>query len=266
MYKLKMHALYDHFPDLNPLPGEAYINCYCDNNVKECNTPGRNICLLLEPRSMIGGAYDYVSLNSHLFSYIFTHDSQLLTLPNAHLLNWADVWLTTDSIKDKGISIVTSPKNWCSLHNARLELYKYFLNHPKVDCFYGDWNNKTIPNIDARDYLEHYRYSIIIENDIDAEWYTEKILNCFATKTVPIYFGASKIRDKFNPDGVIFANDWRDIPDMINHLDIETDYAKRLDAINDNFVRVEPYKIPWKQRFFMHYGHMLEGLQNGGTY
>ena len=31
--KIKMHALYDHFPDLNPKEGEEYIECYSDTFV-----------------------------------------------------------------------------------------------------------------------------------------------------------------------------------------------------------------------------------------
>ncbi len=262
MYKLKVHALYDHFPALTPQDGDKYIDCYCDNNVRECIQPGKNIAMLLEPKSMIGGAYDYVKNHADLFRYIFTHDSDLLELPHAYLLNWADVWLTTDSEKTEGISLITSPKNWCPLHNARLELYKMFINNPKVDCFYGDWNNPKVKNIEARDYLEHYKFSIIIENDIDPNWYTEKIMNCFSTKTVPIYYGATKILDIFNSDGIIFVDNWKDIPQIVDNLDIDTEYTKRLEAIEYNFHRVDHWKTPWKQRFFDTYGDLFERLCN----
>ena len=149
---------------------------------------------------MIGDAYDYVLTHYTQFKYIFTHDSQLLRLPNARMLNWADVWLTTDSEKNMGISLCTSPKDWCPLHHARLQLYQHFRKSNVVDTFYGDWNNPELPNIKPEDYLEHYKFSIIIENDIDDFWFTEKILNCFSTKTVPIYVGARKIRELFNKE------------------------------------------------------------------
>lgn len=262
MMRIKMHAMYDHFPDYNPKPGEDCINCFSDTYVKECKEPGRNFALLLEPRSMIGDAYQYVFDNAHLFAYIFTHDSQLLKLHNAKPFNWADVWLTTDSEKNKDISLVTSPKNWCPLHNARLELYERFKDDPRVDTFYGDWNNPNIPNIKPEDYLEHYKFSIVIENDIDDYWITEKILNCFATKTVPIYVGSPMVEKIFNPDGIIRLQ-VEDIPRIIDHLNVNEAYRYRQQAINDNFKRVEPWKTPWKKRFFRDYGKLLEDLQNG---
>ena len=261
MIKIKMHAMYDHFPDHNPVEGEPYIDCYSDSYVRECVNAGNNIAMLLEPRSMIGEYYDYVLTHYTQFKYIFTHDSQLLRLPNARMLNWGDVWLTTDSEKTKGISLVTSPKNWCPLHKARLELYNYFKDRPEVDCFYGDWNNSEIPNIQPQDYLEHYKFSIIIENDLDDYWYTEKILNCFSTKTVPIYVGARKIYNLFNPYGIIAAT-IEDIPFIVENMDLEHFYESNQEAIEDNFRRVEPWKTPWKERFFRDYGDILEELQH----
>ena len=263
MIRLKMHAMYDHFPELTPINRlEPYIDCYSDMYVFECTKPGANIAMLLEPRSMIEKSYEYVYDHPEYFRYIFTHDSQLLTLPNARMLNWADVWLTTDSVKDKGISLVTSPKDWCPLHHARLELYNYFKEHGGVDCFYGDWNNSDIPNIKPEDYLEHYKFSIVIENDIDDFWFTEKILNCFATKTVPIYVGARKISEIFNGTGIIWA-ECEDIPFIVEHLALDYAYECRKEAIEDNFKRVEPWKTPWKERFFRDYGDLLEDMIHG---
>lgn len=263
MIRLKMHAMYDHFPDHNPVEGEPFIDCYSDTYVEQCKGPGNNIALLLEPRSMIGPAYEYVAAHPDYFRYIFTHDSQLLTLPNARMLNWADVWLTTDSPKTKGISLVTSPKDWCPLHHARLELYNYFKDFGGVDVFYGDWNNPDIENIKPQDYLEHYKFSIIIENDIDDFWYTEKILNCFSTKTIPIYVGASRIEEIFNPAGILQVRNYKEIPWLVEGLNLDLTYNMHREAIEDNFKRVEPWKTPWKERFFRDYGDLLEGMMNG---
>ena len=267
MIKIKMHAMYDHFPELNPINRlEPYIDCYSDMYVFDCKKPGANIAMLLEPRSMIAKSYEYVYDHPEYFRYIFTHDSQLLTLPNARMLNWADVWLTTDSEKTKGISLCTSPKDWCPLHHARLELFEYFKRQGPVDVFYGDWNNPEIQNIKPQDYLEHYKFSIVIENDIDDYWYTEKILNCFSTKTVPIYVGARKINELFNEKGICQLDDWLDVPafiDFINKTDLDCFYLAMQKAIEDNFKRVEPYKTPWKERFFRDYGDLLEDMIHG---
>ena len=261
MVRFSMHSIYG---DASPFPDRKGndFELYCDTKVEDCKGPGRNIAMLIEPRSLIGNAYDYVAAHPDYFKAIFTHDDRLLNLTNAHLFLWCDVWCESDSEKTKGISLVSSWKNWCPLHNARLELYQQFLDNPKVDCFYGDWNNSDIPSIKPEDYLEHYKFSIVIENDIDDFWYTEKILNCFATKTVPIYVGAGQIKELFNPEGIIQVKNYIAIPKLIEDLNLEKTYNIRLDAIEDNFKRVEPYKTPWKERFFRDYGDLLEEMLN----
>ena len=130
-----------------------------------------------------------------------------------------------------------------------------------MDTF-GNYKGDRSAWIEAKEYLEHYKYSIIVENDIDDLWYTEKILNCFATKTVPIYVGSPTIGDRFNADGIIQAKDCDQIPQIVAELDTEKDYQSRMDAINDNYGRLDYYRTPWKDRFFNHYGAILEGLQN----
>ncbi len=260
MIRIKMHASYDHFPDHNPVTGERYIDCYSDSHVTECMGPGNNIAMLLEPRSMIGDYYRYVSEHPEYFRYIFTHDSELLKNPNARMLNWGDVWCTTDSEKTKGISIVSSWKDWCSLHRARLELARYY-DHPgsRVDC-YGSFRGDKGHWDDVRIAHEHYKFAIVVENDIDEFWYTEKLLNCFSNKVVPIYVGATRISELFNAEGIIQVADWHNIPWIIDSLDIEAEYEKRIEAVNDNFERVKPYKTPWKERFFRDYEKMLEEM------
>ena len=249
---------YDTFPDLHPIDGQPCVNTYQDN---ACIGQVDGIAFLFEPRSMIGPAYDYVEQYSDNFTLIFTHDSRILEKPNAYFFNWANVWYTSDSPKTKGISLVSSWKDWCPLHKARISLAQLFSMSNKVDV-YGTWND---PNknpelvVPVKDYLENYKFSIIIENDIDDLWYTEKILNCFSTKTVPIYLGARKIGDVFNEKGIIRVNDWMEIPEVVNNLDIDS-YDSYLPYINDNFERVKEYTTPWDKRFFKAYTDVIEGI------
>ena len=265
MIRFNTHSLYDLFPYNHAEDGEPFIECYNDSFVEECKHPGCNIALLLEPRSLLPNAYKYTEEHADLFRYIFTHDSKLLRLPQARWLNWADVWLTTDSDKTKGISLCTSSKDWCPLHKARLELAEYFKDRPEVDVFHGDGSfkyDKVKLTYQPEEYLEHYRYSIIIENDIDEMWFTEKLLNCFSTKTVPIYVGARGINALFNVGGMIRVEDWHSIPYIVENLDVISYYESRRKYIEDNFRRVEQYKTPWPLRFMNDYKYLLEGLIN----
>lgn len=249
---------YDTFPDLHPVEGQPFVNTYQDN---ACIDQTDGIAFLFEPRSMIGPAYDYVEKNADKFDLIFTHDSKILEKPNAYFFNWANVWYTSDSEKTKGISIVSSWKDWCELHKQRIELARLYKDSDKVDV-YGTWDdpNKT-PElvVPVSDYLEHYKFSIIIENDIDELWYTEKILNCFSTKTVPIYLGATKIGDIFNDKGIIQAKNIEEIKEIVENLDTES-YTSYLPYISDNFERVKKYTESWYKRFFDTYTDVIRGI------
>lgn len=258
--RIKMHAVYDHFPERNPIPGQPFINCYADSRVVECIAPDRNIAMLLEPRSMIKEYYDYVEQHYNYFNYIFTHDSRLLTFPNARFLNWGDVWHTSDSVKDKGISLIASWKNWCPLHEARIELAKFYENNSKVDV-YGSYRDRETWT-STQEAHEHYKFAIVIENDIDEYWFTEKLLNCLSNKVVPIYVGATRIGDIFNAEGIIQVHNWKLIPEIVRTLDIDSEYQKRQQAIDDNYIRVKAYAKNWKDRFFEDYESILEGLLN----
>lgn len=262
MIRIKMHSIYDNFPDLHPLPDEPYVDCYSDHKIEECTAYHKNnIAILFEPKSLLPDAYEFVLKYADRFRYIFTHDSELLRLPNARLVLWADVWHTSDCEKTKGISLVSSWKDWCPLHKARLELARQFDDSDLVDV-YGSYKDKETWT-EAAVALDEYRFSIVIENDLDDYWFTEKILNCFATKTVPIYVGASRIGDVFNSAGIIQVENWKAIPEIVRALNIEHEYNTRINAINDNYERVKAYEKPWKQRFIEDYRHLLEEVQYG---
>jgi hypothetical protein len=88
--------------------------------------------------------------------------------------------------------------------------------------------------------LEEFQYTIAVENAIYQNYFTEKIVDAFATKTVPIYCGCPNIGDFFNKDGIIELNSEKPIQEALSELKPE-DYAKRHDAIEDNYQRSLKY-------------------------
>ena len=65
--------------------------------------------------------------------------------------------------------------------------------------------------LDKIDGLKDYCFSFAVENDIVPGYFTEKILDCFMTGTVPIYIGHEYIKSIFDERGIIFYNDSFDI-------------------------------------------------------
>ena len=81
-------------------------------------------------------------------------------------------------------------------------------------------------------------FSVTIENDSYLTYWTEKILDCFVTGTVPVYYGSPDIFDFFNEDGIILLNDDFDVASLN-----EEEYYKRMGAIEDNFNRALKYDV-----------------------
>ena len=66
----------------------------------------------------------------------------------------------------------------------------------------------------------------------------EAILDCFATKTIPIYLGTKNITKYFNKEGIIFF-------DNHNFKDLSIDlYKEKIDAVNENYEKVKLYRSP----------------------
>jgi hypothetical protein len=85
------------------------------------------------------------------------------------------------------------------------------------------------------------QFHIAIENTKIDNYFSEKLLDCFQTKTVPIYYGCTNTHEYFNVDGILFVDNLRDIINVCRGLTPET-YNSMLPSIEDNFNRSEKWK------------------------
>jgi hypothetical protein len=79
-------------------------------------------------------------------------------------------------------------------------------------------------------------FSVCIENITYDSYFTEKILDCFATGTIPVYKGTKKILDYYDGNGIIFLDDLLDFSDLTPEL-----YLSKMDSINRNFKTLSEY-------------------------
>jgi len=168
------------------------------------------------------------------FKYIFTHNKNLIKI-DKNFFKFAPAngtWISNPYIsnKNKLISMITSNKSETEGHKKRLEIAKMFYNNLDL---YGRGFNEIQKKEEG---LEEYMFSICIENGMYETYFTEKILDCFAVGTIPIYLGTPDIFDYFNKDGIILL----DQNFSINKLSIEL-YESKKNAIIDNFERVKKY-------------------------
>ena len=264
--KIEMHGLYDHFPNHVPdIPFEPSIDCYNDHFCMICDIAPNSIALLIEPRSIQPGVYEWMEHNYKKFKYVFTHDSKLLKIcDNAKLILWgmgnSNYNSFNDIPKTKNISMVSSDKEMCELHKARKKLAVKLKDSALADT-YGTFDGGAFA--DTKTIYAAYRFSVVVENYIDDYWFTEKICNCFANKTIPIYYGAKKISVFFNWKGIIEIRNMEDFEKTIrtisdNPIKIYENYRA---AIEDNYIRVRKYEN-FEDWFFREYESLLEEILN----
>jgi hypothetical protein len=101
-------------------------------------------------------------------------------------------------------------------------------------------------------------FHVAIENVSHDDYFTEKIIDCFLTRTIPVYWGCPNIGTFFDADGIIHVKampkqgpdfnateiDFVETSELllsaINHL-TEVDYECRKGAIQTNFERARHY-------------------------
>jgi len=99
-------------------------------------------------------------------------------------------------------------------------------------------NNKILQEL--KHPLFDSQFHICIENSKQKNYFTEKIMDCFVTKTVPIYWGCPNIGDFFDYSSIIIVNDLKEIIDACNSLTSES-YNKMLLGIENNFLSSKKY-------------------------
>jgi hypothetical protein len=192
---------------------------------------------LCESRAVVPDVYKYVKENyknlKNYFRKIFVHDYDLLALgegfeyvpPAANF-----TWLKDRRIfkKQSLLSMVSSGKNFTEGHKFRNAIMAKQMELNPWIVFFGR-NHKPF-NI-KEDSLADFMFSITIENESYSNYYTEKLMDCFASGTIPIYFGTPIVEKMFNRDGVIT------LTEDFNPQNLSPDLyeSKRL-AIEENFV------------------------------
>jgi hypothetical protein len=225
------------------------------------------IAWLIEPKSINAASYSWILANRHKFTYILTHNEDLVKIDEKQFkfYPFGGCWIEPSErrmfYKTKNISIIASSKKTTVGHNLRHEIINKF--PLLIDGVYGNGYNPIDNKLQA---LRDYRYSIVIENEKSDTWFTEKIIDCFACGTIPIYWGTNKIKSLFDGMGILMLNDnINDIGDVLisiqngEYNDVnygEYYYKKQIQAVKNNFHIMNEYALPedWLYKhFFLRY-------------
>lgn len=203
---------------------------------------------------------NYLLKHGESYDLILTYyDSVLSELPNSELNYFAGTWINEirdNFVKNRKLSFITSNKNFATGHKVRMDVVKN-LSH-RFDL-YGRGFNEIENKMEG---LENYQFSVVIENEFMNNWFTEKIVDCFMTKTIPVYKGCPNIGDFYDEAGIIKFNDVEDLDSIIGSLD-EDRYKSMLESVNRNY-NIAINDIPFNKRIEKKIKEKLEsnGINN----
>lgn len=230
-----------------------FFTDYCLQDVVKYKSQQKKVAWLIEPKAISPNSYSYIENNHHLFDYVLTFDRELLaTIKNSMYAPYGTYWVTNKNIynKNKLLSIIASFKNETLGHKIR----HHIINTTKGLDVYGKHPNyKYVAS--KNEALDDYYFSIAIENSIQDSYWTEKLLDCFVTKTIPIYWGTRDVSNFFNQDGIIFFNKSTELRSILDTLTPEL-YKQKEHAIEENYKLALQYKDP-EDYIFKNYKYLI---------
>lgn len=242
----------------------CFITDMCLQDVKKASGVKRKIAWIHEPRAIHPHVYDWIADNNRLFDFVLTYDKELLSRGENFLyyphgrcwINYEDDQTPaasykrlSDKLEDpKLCSIIASGKNFTEGHKLRHQVINEDINGIDV---YGYGYNPVESKTEA---LDQYLFSVTIENCRQPGYWTEKIVDCFATQTIPIYWGDTSVTEHFNPNGIIFFEDIEELDSIIDDLRFngEERFEEMKDAVVENCALVDKYRIP-EDWLYLHY-------------
>lgn len=199
---------------------------------------------------------DHVLKNKDKYTTILTCNPEILsTCDNAQLFPYGTTWLNKskhhpDSLgqfseelgylfKENTVSMVCGSLSGKVGYDIRHIIWSHKDKIPAKLKFYSSTrfpipNEPTLPN-DDKIHLFNSMYSVVVESSSEPNYFSEKLIDCLITKTIPIYWGCPNISEFF--DTSYWIN-----PNAILLQDYSNDYYhSNIEKINSNFEKAKYY-------------------------
>ena len=226
-------------------------------NYEQLNKNPYNILIIQEPNQLFG-LHDYAISTKDNFSCILTWGETILEkCENSILLPFGTSFLCEctefyENLKIENkkfdVSFLCGPKKITEGHFLRHKIFSR-INEVKID---KTWIYQC-PSEEKKKCWNSY-FHIAIENSKNKNYFTEKIIDCFLTKTIPIYWGCSNIEEYFNKDGFIKFNSDEELMHILNNL-TPCYYHDRKKVIEENYKKALYYAD-----FFYRLNEILEQI------
>lgn len=130
----------------------------------------------------------------------------------------------------------------CFAHETRSVFFDLLSHYKKVDSGGRYKNNVGGAIKDKFEFQKKFKFSIAFENCSYAGYCTEKIVEAFAARTIPIYYGDPDVVKDFNPKAFVNAHDYGSLEEVVERV-------KEIDANDELYLQIinEPIISPTNQ-------------------
>ena len=223
---------------IGDLPANAHVICFPSSALvflPRFGVKARISIMIVEPKSVHARYFQWLRLAHRRFHRILTRDRPFLsTIPNGLFFNFVLGW-----VREANEGGVEKTINLSIIASARAHLEGHKLRHRVVSWLKAEQIDADVlgrgyrPFENKADGLAPYRYSIVIENSRESGYFTEKLLDAFMCRTVPIYWGASDVAGQFDGSGMLICETFEDIKAAVRQIG-DQDYNERAAAIERN--------------------------------
>ena len=163
--------------------------------------------MVLEPEAIHGKHMRLLRLSHRRFHRVLTSNEALLAaIPNGVLFplgwTWVPDWAERRHVKSRMCSLIASGKRDLEGHLLRHSMAEWVGNDGlDVDVMGKGYQ----PFEHKHEGLSPYRFSIVIENVRERNYFTEKLIDAVLCQTVPIYWGCPNLGDFMDTSGMILC-------------------------------------------------------------
>ena len=230
--------------------------------------------------------------NSHKYDLILTSEKEILdSVSNSVFFPYGTTWLNKDkvnldslgvfnekiyeSVKNKvfGVSFISTSYLGKEGYNLRQHIWNTRQNIKIPSLFYSSTRSPTNNNIfsntlhdgllpnDDKINLFRTQFSIVIESSRENSYFTEKLIDCLVTKTIPIYFGCPNISEFFDVRGMIIVNSYQELINSVNSID-EQLYESMKPFIEENYIRAQKYASCFFERIQVEIQNYIDTMKS----
>lgn len=181
------------------------------------------------------------------FNYIYTYNPEKNN-PKHKQSYFGSCWIPKSFCKiydkSKLLSIVASNKNYAIGHQLRHKIISLNL-HKDLELWGSGYRWFSDEPEDRTKPFKDYKYTIVIENCKYPNYFTDKIIDCFASGTIPIYWGDPNISQHFNDKGFYIWSNIEELKNILEKINSE-DYDSKSVYIKENHERYKQFASPDK--------------------